>query len=214
MSSLPVDIDGVVKASELDDGGRRSRREGEWGRSLLEGSLCELSAKGASASLTFVFELIRESQGDGEPVAWVAAGESQFFPPDALRNGIDLEALPLVRLEEAQRAARAADKLVRSGGFGLVVVDLTDTDQQEPIPPPLQKRLVQHGERHEVAVVFLTEKHAEKPSLGALVSFRAHTDRRREGGDRFACQLEALADKRFGPGWRCEEVYRGPPGLR
>ena len=39
-------------------------------------------------------------------------------------GGIDLDALPVVRVPDARAAGRAADHLVRSGGFGLVVIDL------------------------------------------------------------------------------------------
>jgi len=217
LSNELSDIEGVVRASELDRESRRDRQQIEWDRKLLEGRLGELSGTGPAATSSAALELVRKSQLDGEPVAWVTVGEGIFFPPDAARNGIDLTALPVVRVEEPPEAARAADKLLRSGGFGLVVVDLVPSEARAPgasIPRPLQKRLIQHADTHEAAVLVLTEKKPDAPSFGSLCSFRAQAEHRRRGGNRFERSVEALADNRFGPGWTVREAYRGPPGLR
>ncbi len=214
MSTAPLDIEGVVKASELDRD-QRADRAIEWEPQVLEGRLGELSSANGAASMTYAFALVRAYHQSGEPVAWVTDRGSGFFAPDAVRHGIDLEALPVVRVEDLQTAARVADRLVRSGGFGLIVVDATQlAGPSERADRPLQKRLARHAEAHEAAVVFVTDKPPDAPSIGVLASARLQTERRRAGGNRFVCRLEALADKRHGPGWKCEEVYRGPPGLR
>lgn len=214
MSTAPLDIEGVVKASELDRE-RRADREIEWEPELLEGRLGELSSANGAASTTYAFALVRAYHQSGEPVAWVTDRESAFFGPDVAHNGVDLEALPVVRVGDLQTAARAADRLLRSGGFGLVVLDVTEMAGPGASPDrPLQKRLVRHAEAHEATVLFMTDKDPEAPSIGALSSFRVQSERTRGGGDRFTCRLEALADKRHGPGWDHEEEYRGPPGLR
>lgn len=215
MSTAPLEIEGVQRASELDRGDRDRGRQIEWSRETLAGRIGEVSGTSQSTSLTWAFELVDRAQRSGEPVVWVTGREGGFYPPDAARRGLDLEALPVVRTPDLSGAARAADKLVRSGGFGLVVVDLNDlAGANEALPRPLQKRLVQHAEACEVAVVFLTAKSPEAPSIGALASFRIQTARERKGSDRFVARMEALADKRVGPGWSRREIYRGPPGLR
>lgn len=225
MTSVPLEIEGVVKASQLDRQKHRGRESGAWTRQELAGRLCEVSGRGASASLTLVFELIRDSQREGEPAAWVscAAEGASFYPPDASRTGVDLAALPVVRAEGVGQAGRAADRLVRSGGFGLVVLDLAVSAARGSrgggggrgeLARPLQKRLLSHAEQQEVAVVLVTDKLAEQPSEGALVSFRGQTHRRREGRGRFRCRLEVLADNRMGPGWSRETICEGPAGLR
>lgn len=215
MSTAPLDIEGVQRASELDRRDQERGQEVEWARETIAGRIGELSGASQSASLTWAFELVDRAQRSGEPVAWVTGREGGFYPPDAARRGLDLEALPVVRVPDLSGAGRAADKLVRSGGFGLVVVDIAEiAEANEALPRPLQKRLVQHAEACEVAVLFLTEKSPDAPSIGALASFRIQTARERRGSDRFACRLEALADKRVGPGWSQREIYRGPPGLR
>jgi hypothetical protein len=75
--------------------------------------------------------------------------ESFFYPPDAARGGTDLSALVVVRLVKAESISRAGEKLLRSGGFGVVVLDLGAAD----IPMPLQTRLTGLAHRHHAALV-------------------------------------------------------------
>ena len=182
-----------------------------WSRSELGGRLTELSTWGDAAALTLAFELVSEAQHEGEPAAWIAGTATTFFPPDAARSGIDLDALPVVRAPDAQGAARAADKLVRSGAFGLVVLDL---GANASVPAPLQTRLLGLAAKHDTAVLFLTEKQREAPSFGSLVSLRAQAVRRRTAQDKFSCEAHIIKDKRRGPGWSHSEIRHGPAGLR
>lgn len=180
-----------------------------WSLSEVAGRLVEISGSTASATLTIAFTLVREAQRCGEPVGWVTSAEKFFYPPDAARKGIDLNALVIVRLSHPESIARAGEKLVRSGGFGVVVLDLGDGD----IPLPLQTRLTGLAHRHHTALVCLTEKNSTAFSLGSLVSLRAHAERRRAEDRRFACALRVLKDKRRGPTWNYEDLYTGPAGL-
>ena len=115
----------------------------------------------------------------------------------------------MVRLTHAESIARAGEKLLRSGGFGIIVLDLGSAD----IPMPLQTRLTGLAHRYDTALVCLTEKSRAAFSLGSLVSLRAHAERNRVEDNRFACTLQVLKDKRRGPTWNYEELYAGPAGL-
>jgi len=161
--------------------------------------------------LTSAAGLLWKAQQAGEPTAWISARASTFFPPDMDAGGIDLAALVVVRTADASTAARAADKLLRSGAFGLIVLDL---GAHAALPAALLGRLLGLAQKHQAAVVFLTEKAADAPSLAPLISLRAAASRRHAGVARFACTIEATKDKRRSPGWTCEEIFRGPPGLR
>jgi len=174
----------------------------------LAGRLVELSAGRSSATLTVALCLVRDAQKEGETAAWVTACETSFFPPDAAALGVDLDALVIVQVPAPRDVARAADKLARSGGFGMVVLDLGAWCN---VPMPLLSRLTALAQRHHTAVVCLTENAG---SLGSLVSLRAEVWRRRMGGGRFAVRLEVVKDKQRGPGWRHVEVLDGPAGLR
>jgi recombination protein RecA len=155
--------------------------------------------------------LLLESQRSGEPCSWVTRAESTFFPPDLSRGGVDLEALSVVFVPSAHAGASAACRLVRSGAFGLVVVDL---GAQAELSLPVQGRLSSLALAHDAAVVLVTYKPASAPSLGSMISVRLQAQRTRLDESRFRIRLEALKDKRHGPGWIHEEVMHGPDGLR
>jgi recombination protein RecA len=180
-----------------------------WTLKEVAGRLVEISSSTASAALTITFTLVRQAQERGEPVGWVTSAASFFYPPDAARGGADLAALVVVRLANAENIARAGEKLLHSGGFGVVVLDLGVAD----IPMPLQTRLTGLAHRHHTALVCLTQKESAAFSLGSLVSLRAHAQKKRIADNRFACALRVLKDKRRGPTWTYEELYTGPAGL-
>jgi recombination protein RecA len=180
-----------------------------WTRAQLGGRLVEVSAIGATASLTAAIGLVLEAQCDGDPVAWIALPQSTFYPPDVADQGVDLASLIVVRAPGVEHAGRAADRLLRSGAFGLVVLDL---GRDAELPLPLQGRLVGLAQRHDAALVCLTEKPGEAASLGSMVSLRAEARRARDG-DRFRVTVRALKDKQRGPGWEHDDPARGPAGL-
>ena len=181
-----------------------------WSRDALAGRLVEVSDPGEGAPLTMAFSVVLDAQRRRETVAWVTSRESVFFPPDAAATGVDLESLAVIRLPDPSCVARAADRLLRSGAFGLVVLDLGTGD----VSMPLQARLLGLAERHDAAVVCLTEKQRGAPSLSSLVSLRVEAKRRRIGDGLFAWAVESVKDKRRAPGWVHEEWRRAPPGLR
>jgi recombination protein RecA len=201
--------------SELDRHGVRrgvvrSEVPAEWQLSVFTGRFGEISGDEAGAGLSLVFRLVLEAQRHAEPVVWIGRRESVFFPPDVAETGVDLAALPVVWIPDPLSAARVADYLVRSGAFGLTVLDL---GVRADLPVHAQTRLVGLAQKHETAVLCLTEKKDHRPSLGSLVSLRAHVVRTQREGDRFHCQARVIKDKRRGPRWQHAEVYRGPDGL-
>jgi RecA/RadA recombinase len=122
---------------------------GEWSLPQVAGRFAEISGSKATAALTLAFGLVLDAQKRGEPVGWATSTESSFYPPDAAQLGVDLAALVVVRVPKADAIARAGEKLLRSGGFGLVVLDLGPAD----IPTPLQSRLTGIAHHHHSALV-------------------------------------------------------------
>ena len=181
-----------------------------WLLSTFQGRLAEISGGNARAALTLVFRLVLEAQRLAEPVVWIGRKASLFYPPDAADNGIDLDALAVVCAPEIRLASRAADHLLRSGGFGLVVLDIGADNR---MPPALQMRLAGLAKKHGAALLCITEKDSRRPSLGSLVSLRAEAVRTERTGDRFRCEVRVLKDKLRGPGWTHVEVCHGPDGL-
>lgn len=88
---------------------------------LPGGGLAELAGRGR---LSLALATVRAAQDAGRPVAWID-GSRTFCPSTA---GVDLEALTYVCPEQRRRplgdALFAADVLLRSRAFALVVLDL------------------------------------------------------------------------------------------
>ncbi|TMQ07805.1 MAG: recombinase A [Deltaproteobacteria bacterium] len=183
-----------------------------WGLDALRGRLIELSGRGATATLTVAMELVVEAQQASEPVAWVTLGNATFYPPDAADSGVDLAALVVVRVHDVTAAARAAERLLRSGGFGLVVIDLGGSGAPV-VPIAHQGRLATLAQTHDTAIVCITEKPGEAPSLGSLVSLRAEALRLCKAEHDYEVTLRVLKDKRRGPGFTRTIKLRGPAGL-
>jgi recombination protein RecA len=181
-----------------------------WELQEIAGRFTELSGLGGSACLTLATSMVLDAQRQAETVAWITSNNSSFFPLDVSAAGVDLEALAVVRVPDASAVARAADKLARSGAFGLLVLDL---GAHPRVSGALQARLRSLARKHDAAILCLTEKHGSASSLGSLVSLRGEARIRRLGEDRFACEMRVLKDKHRGPGWVHTEVCRGPDGM-
>jgi recombination protein RecA len=175
-----------------------------WSFAAARGRFVELSARGATATLTAATELVVEAQLQGEPVAWLAPLASTFYPPDVAASGVDLAALVVVRVADAIGAARTAERLLRSGAFGLVILELAEAE----LAMAVQGRLVTLAQTHDAAVVCLTEKSAETASLGSLISLRTEATRLRD-----EVVLRVIKDKRRGPGAMRTIKRGGPAGL-
>ncbi len=186
-----------------------------WDSDRLQGRLVELSGSASTASLTYSFHLIGQAQRHGEITAWVTSRSSSFFPPDAATHGLDLEALAVIRLPAIQKAPRVAELLVRSGGFGLVILDVR---RHFSLRLAVQARLAGLAKKHQTALLFLTQKPSDQPSLGSLVSLRIEARRleaRRiqKAGNLFRYEVRPLKDKYSSRDWRYEEACHAPAGL-
>lgn len=184
------------------------RPEASWDLPEVAGRVVEVSGREAPACLTAAFALVLDAQRRGEAVAWIALPGSTFYPPDAASGGVDLRAVAVVQAPDPVGAAIAADELLRAGAFGLVVVDLEGVPPH--VPAAAQSRLSGLARKHDAAVIFLTRKGVDDPSLGSLVSLRAEA--RRTG--RAGLEVRVLKDKRRGPGRTHREDGHGPAGLR
>jgi recombination protein RecA len=182
-----------------------------------------LSELRGDSALTMAFALVREAQEADEPAAYVSGPDASFYPPDVAEGGVDLDALVVVRAAEITQRARAADELIRSGAFALVVLDLVELylgggRAEGRIPPALLSRLHGLAQKHHSAIVFLTSGDASDDapsSLGPLISMRAVATRRLVGESRtrYELDVQVMKDKRRAPGWTHTEHCRAPLGL-
>ncbi len=181
----------------------------QWNLQEVSGRLVEISELRPIAALSFAFLLVREVQLNSECAAWIGLLDSVFYPPDAEKNGIDLDNFPVLRMPDARQAGRAAEMLLRSGAFRLVTVDL---GADHVLPPARLSQLHALARKHDACVLFLTQKEHHEPSLGSLVSLRVHTARGRIGEGGFLCKVHVLRDKRRGAQWRWSTQLDGVEG--
>jgi recombination protein RecA len=197
---------------ETNDAPRR------WDRDFLAGGIAEISAPRPAAGLTAATRLILQAQERGEPAAWIAAGDSLPYAPDLHDAGVDLEALPLVCVSGSLAAARAAEHLLRSGSYGLIVLDLGRASTAAPnknnaLSSATQVRLAALCRRHQAALLLLARRAEGMPAIASLAFLRAEGAVRRKSFDQFTVQLQVLKDKHRGRLWSHEEIFRGPDGL-
>lgn len=203
----------------------QSQAQPGWRMSYLAGKLVELRAAKASGLLTTGIDLVRQAQNALEPAAWVTSTHSLFFPVDARTWGVDLSRLAVVRVPGIPAMLRVADRLIRSGAFGLILVDCVSS-----LPPPApepggkgsnfscisfsqQSRLLRLAKQHHSTLVFLTSRHAPLSAENTLICLRGEAQRRREALDLYHVHIHMLKDKQCGPGWRHEIRCCGPDGL-
>ena len=192
----------------------------------LAGRLAELSGA-AAGQLSIAVGLVQDAQRGGEPVAWIHSTAAPPYPPDLAQRDVDLEALVMVRVQNERAMLRAADQLLRSGAFGLVILDYLERPRA---PLSVQVRLTGLCRQHECTLLCL----GPEPAF-PMASLRAHVDRRRsevhvdrhESGHatgradarssgsrgRFVCSVQVEKDKRRGQAWRFEQCFDGPVGL-
>ena len=168
------------------------------------GRLVEVSEAASFGALSALCPLLEEVQAKGELVAWVESGASVFFPPDLQARGLDVEAIPVVWAPNTKAALQAADWLLRSGAFALVVLDGTTGTVDESV----LGRLARLAAEHEATILFLTRKSPLDASLGALVSLRISVCKSLQG-----TELRVVKDKRSGPLSVQRISLDGPLGL-
>jgi recombination protein RecA len=125
-----------------------------------------------------------------------------------------------VKVADLVAGCRAAERLLRSGAFGLVVVDAAgDVSSGNPASDavvPMGNLGSLHGlaQAHDAAVVVLTMKKAQAPSMRSIVSLRVEAAREGGGGMPFGNKVSALKDKRRGPWCLPLTELRPPPGVK
>lgn len=190
---------------------RRGRRP--LAEAVPPGRLVELSGDGRAARTTTAVSLLIRHQAAGEPVAWVQPEEGALYPPDLAASGVDLDDLIVARIPDRAGPpglARAAELLLRSGAFGLLVIDLTGG---LPGGTAWQGRLAGLARQHDAVVLLLTDRGERASSAGPMVALRVEPRRERRAPGRFAIEHHVLRDKLGLVGAPARDRRRGPAGL-
>jgi len=177
------------------------------------GKLVELSGERDAACVSAAVGAVLLAQAEKEPVAWIQPAGGPLYPPDLADCGVDLGALPVVHVPRAAGEPgplKAAELLLRSGAFGLVVLDLRESRPRRDAA--WQGRLLALAREHRTRVVLLGA--AGAGSLGPLVGIRIEPRRIRVGPGLFVVKHHLLKNKEGLPLEGTAEHRRGPWGLR
>lgn len=181
-----------------------------WALDNLAGRFIEITSAANTASLSAAVPLILQAQQRGLLTAWIAGPRSLFFPPDLADAGIDLAALPVIRVQDTRKAPRIADALLRSGSFALVLIDLGGAIN---LSLSAQTRLGGLAKQHNTAFICITRQTQRRAPRLPQVSLRVTTKKSRTGHHAFTCELHALKDKCRTPDWTQKEDCHGSGGL-
>lgn len=165
-----------------------------WQGSALAGRIVELS--GSTGRTSTAVSMLLAKQREGESVVWIEPTDGPLYPPDLAAAGVDLDALVIVRVptkEGPEGLCRVAEWLVRSGGFGLLVMDLMG--RTPAAHNPWQTRLSGLLRRHDAQLCVLSDSAAAAPSLGALVALRLEPTRQRDEDGSFVLSQRVLKNK-------------------
>lgn len=182
---------------------------------LLCKRLVEISAPQPSGCTSYAVHVLLQAQRQGETVAWIQPEGGPLYPPDLQDSGVDVEAVVVIQVPAGAGALggpKAAEILLRSGAFGLVVLDL-----RAGVPrgwaSAWQGRLLGLARQHQSCVLLLTHKSPHAESLGAWVSWRLQPERRPLGERMFLLAPQVLKNKMGGAWPLGAQQYRGPWGL-
>jgi hypothetical protein len=183
---------------------------------LPPGRLIEIASAPAGAQMTAAVACLFQAQREGETAAWIQPAGGVLFPPDLADSGIDLDALLVVNVPQRAGpfgAVKAAELLLRSGGFGLVVLDLRALSQGLTRDVAWQGRLLGVVREHDSRLLLLSDGASHAGSLGPLVSVCIEPHRKRVQRGVFAIEHHIRKDKSGLLGALAEEHRRGPNGL-
>jgi hypothetical protein len=184
-----------------------------WQRILCR-RVVEISCDQATGRMSLAVAFVLGAQHAGETVAWIQWAHGGLYPPDLHASGVDLQALAAIHVpqNDAYGLPRAAEILLRSGGFGLVVLDATGAGGL-PKQAAWQGRLLALARAHDSSVLLLTHTSAEADSAGLWVGLRLQPQRQLPEND--ACRVSvAVLKNKTGlylptPSWQ----RGGPAGL-
>ena len=135
-AALPAALPGVLPAVPRQPAVEAPLGLAEGVAAAALGRLVEISGQGDAARLSLAVDVVRQVQAEGETAAWVQPAGGPLYPPDLHDARVDLQSLIVIQVPSgagAHGVPRAAELLLRSGGFGLVVLDLTESG------PPLSR---------------------------------------------------------------------------
>jgi recombination protein RecA len=162
---------------------------------LPKGRLIELTSVAGGAQMTTAVSCLQHAQQLGETSAWVQLQGGSLYPPDLASCGVDLDALVIVQVPRGAGGhgiGKAAELLLRSGGFGFVVLDLVGLTLRHDLA--FQGRLLGLAREHDSTLLLLTDS-SQHGSFGPLISLCIEPRRVAKSATRFGIEHRVRKDK-------------------
>ncbi|MFO7155512.1 MAG: hypothetical protein DIU72_002695 [Pseudomonadota bacterium] len=140
------------------------------GGGLPQGRIVALSGEG-TGSTALALSIAAHASRTGRLVAWVD-GADAFDPRGAREAGLSLSRLLWCRPKDLRAAIRAADALIASGAFPLVVLDLR-REEPRPVAQSAWLRLARGAEANRGCLLVLGEAGAQSFAAATLSPSRA-----------------------------------------
>jgi recombination protein RecA len=136
---------------------------------LPRGAISEIFGPPSSGRTSTMVSLVAEATAAGEVCALVD-GNDAFDPKSAAAAGVELSRVLWVRCRKLEQVLKSTDLLLQGGGFGRVVMDLTDLPLSHVRSIPLASwfRFQRTIEKTPTALVVLSSESVVK-SAAALV---------------------------------------------
>jgi hypothetical protein len=136
---------------------------------LPRGAITEIFGPPTSGRTSLMVSILAQAIA-GDEVCALIDGNDAFDPKSAATAGVELQRLLWVRCHKLDQVLKSADLLLQGGGFGRVVMDLTDLplSRIQSIPLASWFRFQRTIEKTPTALIVMTPESAVK-SAAALV---------------------------------------------
>ena len=160
---------------------------------LPRGCLTEIVGPASSGRTSLLLSILAQATARQEFCAFVDA-EDAFAPHSAADAGVQLSRVLWVRCgHSAEHALKAADLLIQGGGFGLVVMDLGDTE------PRIARRIsltswfrLRRAVEHTPAVLLSVARQSNAKTCASLVIECRRESAKWTGRERVSRLLRAM----------------------
>lgn len=140
---------------------------------LPRGAITEIFGPPSSGRTSAVVSILSEAVAGGE-VSALVDGNDAFDPKSAANAGVELQQLLWVRCHNLDQTLKSTDLLLQGGGFGRVVMDLTDLPlpQVESIPLASWFRFQRTIEKTPTVLIVMSSRSIVKSAAALVLQMR------------------------------------------
>jgi hypothetical protein len=132
-------------------------------RGIPKGAITILTGDRGAGRLTFAAKIAAEETKASRPIAWIDA-KGTLYPPALAAAGVELSRVLMVKSED-ERVVYAAEQIVSSGAFGLVIA----TGLDSLLTPSRARRLQLGAEGQQVSLLLVLDPPAARRITNAAL---------------------------------------------